>query len=691
MTLEHNYTQTSVIKEQRRELSGALGEEFANQRVELAEQLCEQAMVIGEGVHMIDTFYVADLIMGDCKETWFSPASHRGDVPYLVTVPAGSAIRVRALSRTEALETSYTLSEDPHLKLALIEADPRYCSLEYAPGLEQRLGDPLLPCEASARVGMELTWLNQQSAPQEMLLLALDITTACDYLEEGCEELTPPLYLEVSFFTPERGDRCEQDAPLIQLSESSAEGLEGLVSDLPPQSLESFTSRYPEHLWEQRLTPIGEREGDRLSCQHSSGRERVYRVAVPAGETIYAIQGPFDVLFAESMEACERACTSSVSRHYSNVTDAIQEVFVIVSERESEPLSEPFHLQLRSVVTRPGTLCSSPLPLSPNQHFGDVIEFQNPESDYPTTDNYQIGYLSSSQQQLGDRSVPLSSLSAERCALIDTRPEALNGPERIYELSVPPGEQLTVDVEVQDMSTEGELSWGPDFNLSLNLALEEGAVCERELSCVGHADASAHSLSATYFNPTDEEQSLLGVVESATTRQLLSQYSFNDHPFVSYYVRYTLHRPRPDERMSTAVSEFERQVRGYTSFRDQSLEGFVADYHRGRLCQPYASTGADRVYKLMIGGGSTVKVKATPDDRSESGPDLVLNVFDDQIERNESADRACLVQGVDQRGRGGQEELQFTNEELSTRVLYIVVAGYDEHSAHGSFDLEVEL
>jgi hypothetical protein len=256
---------------------------------------------------------------------------------------------------------------------------------------------------------------------------------------------------------------------------------------------------------------------------------------------------------------------------------------------------------------------------------------------------------------------------------------------------VPSGEQLTVNVEVQDMSSEGELSWGPDFLLSLNLALEEGAVCERELSCVGHADASAQSLTATYFNATEEPQGLLGIVESSTTAQLLDLYSFNDHPFVSYYVRYSLYRPPTDDRLSTVESSFNREGRRYNSFSDQSLSGFVADYYRGRGCLSYSAAGADRVYKVVVAANNTVTITATPNDRSPAGPDLVINIFDDQVESNEGADRACVQRGADEAGRGGREELELTNEGLSTKIYYIVVAGYDEDSSNGSFDLEVEL
>ena len=680
-------TSVSIPKEDEVELSGLLADQLSNQRTELAEQLCLNAQQIGEGLHQVDSSYAVDLITGNCQESWFRPISHRGDIAYSVLVPAGSGVKVRALGRTQTLETRLTLSEDPNLKLAIIDGDARYCGMEYAPGIEQRLSLPILPCEASAHGGMDLTWVNQTPSAKEMLLLVLDLTTACAYLEEGCDDVSPPLYLELSFFTPGLGDLCNEDAPLINLHEDISGAQSSFVSDLNPQSLDGFSSAYPKRLWVQRINPLGELEGDSLSCRHSSGRERVYRVEVPAHQTIYAIQGPFDVFFSESAEGCERSCTSSVSRHFSNSTDDPQVIFVIVGEREGEPLNEPFNLQLRSITTRLGSLCSSPLLLDQNQRYGDIIEFQSPNIDYPTTDNYQIGYLTSAQQELGDRVVPLSSLSAERCAVIDDRPDALNGPERIYQIIVPAGEEVTVEVEVQDMSTEGELSWGPDFNLSLNLALEDGAICERDLKCVAHSDASAHTLTASYFNPTEHDQILLGIVESATTSQLLSLYSFDDHPFVSYYIRYTRRIPLADERMSSSETTLDYHgTRTYDTLNAQSLEGFKADYSRGWSCQPYADDGADRVYRLVMPAHSKVVVTARPE-RMSNDLDLVLNLFDEDVEQNESTARACLVPGVDQHGRGGSEVIEYNNLDASSRTIFLVVSAYDAARSIGRFSL----
>lgn len=672
-------------------LSGPFAEELYAHRGELAESLCRDAMPLVEGVQIVDKSYTLDLITDNCEEGWDRAIARRGDIPFKVMVPARSAIRVKALSRGPELELNYVPHSDPSLRLALIEDDPRYCTLRYAPGSEQRLGEPLLPCEASTKGDSELTWYNNSDQDADMLLLALDITSSCAYLEADCVESSPPLYLEMSFFTPELGDRCDQDAPLINLIQDDTSGEEGFISDLSPQNFEGFSNRYPARLWERRLTPIGELDDDQLSCLHGVGRDRVYRIEVPPQQTIYSIQGPFDIFFAEDQAACDRACTTSVSRHYSNLSEEPKEIFMIVGERDGLSLSSDFNLQVKSVTTSVGSLCSAPLSLDEGELYGDLIELQSPNTDYPTTDSYQIGYLNASEQELGDRSESQVSLNAERCALIDDRENSINGPERVYQLDVPPLSLATIELEVQDMSNEGELSWGPDFKLSLNVAEEEGAICEQGLSCVAHADASSDLLRAQIFNPSEEQfKSHLLVVESAIASQLLNMYSFEDRPFVSYYINYQLSDVPADDRFSTAETELRYQRLEYETLTAQTLDGFRADYPRGEGCQSYPPSGADRVYKLVIPSNRHATVTVTPANRSTSDLDLVLNVFDEDRARHEGVDRVCMSTGADKFGVGGEETIGVTNELNEPRTLFLVVGSYGVFTTGQRFSLSAK-
>lgn len=235
-----------------------------------------------------------------------------------------------------------------------------------------------------------------------------------------------------------------------------------------------------------------------------------------------------------------------------------------------------------------------------------------------------------------------------------------SGPDRVYSLTVPPGERATVSLTPSD---------GGTADLGLHLVEGTAAACAATAPvCEASSDVNkgphgGKAESVRLFNAGTNPMPLFAIVDSTQGGG-----NFN--------IQYTSAVPAADDVCATVTSEL-----ADAGLSTQSLTAFENDYTVGIDCA--GSGGADRVYKVTVAPGQMLDAVLTPDVRLDAGLDLAVNLVEDLAECDSSR-RRCVV-GTDFGGRNVAESFAYVNETNAPQTMAMVVSHYYPEAAPTTF------
>jgi hypothetical protein len=407
--------------------------------------------------------------------------------------------------------------------------------------------------DAPAGSPERVTFLNTSGAPLDVFVVVDSFFTAPDVMNgitaEGKYELAFTLAV------PPVGDRCDTATRLMP-------------GTLMGQSLTNFAGDY----------------GFGANCRRSDGPDRVYTISVPPGQRLTVLATPvsdggFDPTLnviagpASTCEASPLVCLVGADSNFTGEAERVdslnrgaapQDVFVVVGSFDLTAADTTFSLTTTVALPPAGDECATAVPLAADLLLtGQTLAtFAN---DYGT---------------------------GPGCSLTS------NGPDRVYELKVPPNKLATVTVTAR-------------AGLNTSVALVDGAAnCSPGvLRCVA---ASPLETTGTpdvvrWTNRSLTAKTLLVLVESAAPGA------------GTFDIAATVTDPPQGDSCSnpTALTPG-ALVLGTTV-------GFFDDYSAGAstTCAAFSTIGNDRVYGFSVPPGQRARVTVSPADAGFS-PSLSL-------------------------------------------------------------------
>ena len=445
-------------------------------------------------------------------------------------------------------------------------------------------------------------WTNNSGAEQEVFAIVDSAVPAGGVFAIGVVIGTPPAV----------GDRCQ--APTVLTA--------GHV--LAGETTVNFTNDY---------------SGSGTGCSSANGGpDHVYSLVVPAGRRALVTVTPdagFDTslsLIAGAASACDavpRVCVANSNSgnagvadvaRYTNTGSADQTVFVIVDS--AAIAGGGFSIGAAFETPTAGDMCQGAIALT----SGAALTGQ-------TTVGYSNDYSGAGTGCLTGA-----------------------GPDRVYSLVVPAGQQAVLTVT-------------PDagFDTSVSLIAGSASACDAvPRVCVSSSNSGSTGVAdvARYTNTGSADQTLFVIVDSTSTTG------------GGFGIAALVQAPPAGDYCGNA----EAIVIGTTPLPiSRTTVGFTNDYAGGTNCA--AGYGPDRVFVVTLDAGKRLTATLTP-----TGFDANLSLIEGAANCG-ATPPVCLV-GKDQESGFGAETAVYTNETASAKTLYIVADGYSVSSS-GVFTLNV--
>lgn len=252
------------------------------------------------------------------------------------------------------------------------------------------------------------------------------------------------------------------------------------------------------------------------------------------------------------------------------------------------------------------------------------------------------------------------------------------GPDRVYAVTVPNMERLTVTLtpEVTD-TTDGGLQFDP----SLYLVAGPAASCQPadagdRSACLDGSDIDQPPGSperVTYFNTTGAPREVFVVVDSFFNAPDEMNGIIHEG---RYELRFTLAAPPMGDRCDTATAITPGTLAG------QALTNFSGDYGFGTNCR--RSDGPDRAYSIRVPVGERLTAIATP--ALDAGFDLTLNLIAGPAAACEASPLVCLT-GADSQVGGEPERVDYLNRGPNPQEVFVVVGSYNPADPDTDFSL----
>ncbi len=371
------------------------------------------------------------------------------------------------------------------------------------------------------------------------------------------------------------------------------------------------------------------------------GPDRVYSVAVPTGvrgvvtvtPTLLADGGANfapSISLVEGVAAnCEvmpRVCQSSTasafsarSARYYNVGAQPANVYAIVDS--SNAAGGTFDIAFTSETPPANDTCTTTTELlDGGPQSGTLVGF---ESDYG------------------------NSPAASNCI-------AYNGPERLYRVSLPNNQRVSVTVT--------PFAGDAGIDTVINFIPVAAAVCESTSTrtCAYGADQTVQGLpeTATYANTSGATADVFVAVADWRATS----------PDLTYSLTHTFSAVPAGESCSNAVPLTAGTLAG------QTVAGNSSDVYFGAAVTGCINTSGvpDAVYSITLAAGQRLTATATPTDTGAmTGPNLALNLFDAPSCTVATSCAASANVGA----RGAAETVTFTNSGAAPRALMLQVAG----------------
>ncbi len=492
-------------------------------------------------------------------------------------------------------------------------------------------------CTASARTclagadasgGTEvLRYANNDAAPQQVVL----------FVETASSSLSPPstydLTLELT--DPPAGELCGSAVPATPGTPMTSQTLIGYASDY----------------------------GSGSSCSGASGPDRVYVATVAAGERITATVTPtpnaldpatvqwdpsINLQLAAGCVASGRACLAGSDTGSSGAADTVrwtntsgteQQVFIVVetytSSAPSATATRLFTLDVTMDVPPPpppGDACSTAQAIGAGTLTGESLAGM--------TNDYGSG---------------------SGCS-------GTSGADRVYAISIPPGEKLTATVT--PTATAPATTWDASINIqSVATCLGGTRTCLAGRDSGGVGIAETVTLSNTGAAPID----VFIVIETfSSTPSSTASLTFD------LETKLDVLPPAPTDDVCRDTLPL---ISSDTTLATESLAAYSSDFERSTsgACETVSSSsgGMDRVYRVEIPAGKTLTALLTPDSSWDPTISLVLG--------NETACVGAIVceEGVDTGFDGDPETLTYTNGGTAPQGGFLIVDSWDRTSTTG--------
>lgn len=252
------------------------------------------------------------------------------------------------------------------------------------------------------------------------------------------------------------------------------------------------------------------------------------------------------------------------------------------------------------------------------------------------------------------------------------------GPDRVYKVTVPPMERLTVTLTPEETDTS---DGGLQFDPSLYLVAGPAASClpadaGDRTNCIDGSDIDLPPGSperVTYLNTSGAPREVFVVVDSFFTAP--DDMNGTTHEG-RYELAFTLAAPPMGDRCDTATTVMAGTLAG------QSLTNFSGDYGFGTNCR--RSDGPDRAYKINVPAGQRLTAVATPS--SDGGFDATLNLVAGPASACEASPLVCLT-GADSTLTGEAERVDYLNRGTVAQDVFVVVGSYDPTDTDTAFSL----
>ena len=252
------------------------------------------------------------------------------------------------------------------------------------------------------------------------------------------------------------------------------------------------------------------------------------------------------------------------------------------------------------------------------------------------------------------------------------------GPDRVYKVTVPPMERLTVTLTPEETDTS---DGGLQFDPSLYLVAGPAASClpadaGDRTNCLDGSDIDAPPGSperVTFLNSSSAPREVFVVVDSFFTAP--DDMNGTTHEG-RYDLAFTLAAPPMGDRCDTATTVMAGTLSG------QSLTNFSGDYGFGTNCR--RSDGPDRAYKISVPAGQRLTAVAAP--ASDGGFDTTLNLIAGPATACEANPLVCLI-GADSTFTGQPERVDYLNRGAAAQDVFVVVGSYDPTDTDTAFSL----
>ncbi|MDX2008660.1 MAG: hypothetical protein SFW67_00635 [Myxococcaceae bacterium] len=451
------------------------------------------------------------------------------DVVYAVTVPPGQRLAATLTPGPEAGGLRYDSA------LLLVAGPAANCSADAG-----ALGACLAGADVDGRPE-RLAWTNAGATPRDVFLV-VDSFYDAPVPNTGVRP-DGPFELSVSLAAPPAGDRCET-APTVAPGALPGQTLLGFTRDVSPGA----------------------------GCRRSDGPERAYKVVVPAGQRLTALAAPaldggtFDVtmnLVAGPCDAPLVSCLAGVNAQapgqpeqldWVNRDAAAREVLLLVGALAPDDQDTGFSLVTSLSASPLGDDCAGAEPLVPGQALtGQTLTgFSN---------DYALG---------------------PSCASPST------GPDRVYEVLVPPGKVLSVSVTPS-----------VQLNTSVSLVGSASECMAGAARCVVASDTTAAGVPdvARWTNRAPAAARVLVLVDSLAG----STGTFD--------LTASLSDPPSGEACFNATPLVAGTPTAGTTV------GYGNDYTSGATtsCARTGTLNADRVYGFTVAAGQRARLTVTPD------------------------------------------------------------------------------
>ncbi|HEY3357595.1 MAG TPA: hypothetical protein VGQ83_30365 [Polyangia bacterium] len=516
------------------------------------------------------------------------------DRVYSITVPAGQRLTA-AVTPVGAYDPAIYLIAGP---ASACDASPRTC-LAFADDF------------SDASFKDTVRYVNRSAAAQTVFIV-VDSYYA--------DDTGGTFALDVTIDQPPAGDTCANaDTVTVGTVDGTTVGFTNDYSG--GSSAEGCTSsdEGPDHVYLATI-PVGQR----LSV--TVGPDSAASTFLPS---VYLIAGP-----ATACDAYPRACLGAKSGatfdapavlRYTNSTGAIQNVLIVV---DGSGAADAGAYKLTTALDSPpaGDTCGNAEATTAGNHTGQ------------TTVGYSNDYSGGS--------------STHGCTYSDS------GPDRVYSISVPDGQELTAAVTPE----------GTGFDPSIYLIAGPAATCgaaPRTCLAADNAGAATDTNTVKWANRSGSAQTVFIVVDSGSSSPNGGTFSLNVAVAAAPAV------PTGETCTNAEV------IAAAGTLTGQTTVGFTNDYDpSSTACAPYGAAGLDHVYSFSVPANQKLTVTLQPD-----AFDAVLYLI--QGPAGSCTNAATCLAGADDGMSGGQEQVTWTNATAAAVTVFIVVDGYSSGSSGG--------